>query len=72
MLIYLTCEAVVRLRAQYRTLAQRLRKTGEGIQDSEPDSSAEVNEFMVPADGPDHSTSQYARNIWGKVDMFSL
>ena len=58
-------DAASRLRNQYSTHAKRLQRTGEGIQD-EFEASAEVNELMVPACGPDHSTSSHARNIWGK------
>ena len=57
---HLADKGALRLRNQYSTHAKRLRKTGEGIQDEESESSAEVNELMVPACGPDRSTSLHA------------
>jgi hypothetical protein len=67
---HLAKESTLRLRNQYSNHVKRLRKTGEGIQGEGPESSTEVNELMVPACGPDYSTSLHARNIWGKISVF--
>lgn len=75
-MMYIIChlakEGIHRLRNQYNTHAKRLRKTGEGIQGEESEPSVEVNELMVPACGPDSSTSLHAQNIWGKVGVFLM
>ena len=63
-------ESTCRLQNQYSNHVKQLQKTGEGIQSEGPESSAEVNELMVPACGPDHSTSLHAQSIWGKISVF--
>jgi hypothetical protein len=57
-----------RLVSQYKKHAARLRKTGEGVQDSQSGTQSQVEgetmDFYIPGEGPDDSTPEYALNIW--------
>lgn len=65
---------------KYKEHAKRLRKTGEGVKDDDEDEdeetqtqSQETDEFLdsyVGPGGPDQTTSQRIRNIWGNYFFF--
>jgi hypothetical protein len=54
----------------YKKKAKRLRQTGGGLggNDELAEGGIEVDEFLdcyIPPDGPDATTTDDARNIWG-------
>jgi hypothetical protein len=56
------------MKATYKTQLKRLRTTGEGVkkQTNASDSSADqVLDFYIGPQGPDETTPQTGKNIWG-------
>lgn len=53
----------------YRKHADRLRKTGEGVDDGEQESQEKVLDFYIPGSGPTESTPAFAVNLWGKFTV---
>jgi hypothetical protein len=66
----------LRLVSQYKKHAARLRKTGEGVQDSQSGTQSqaegETMDFYIPGEGPDESTPEYALNIWSMCSFIFL
>ena len=59
---------VDRLQKTYGKYLARLRGTGEGVGGVNADGEIH-NECLVPADGPDKTTSEYAVNLWSEYAL---
>jgi len=57
----------VRLKRSYREHAASLHQTGFGLRDGdlERDPHHEYADCYIPATGPDSSTTEKSKNIWG-------
>jgi hypothetical protein len=51
--------------------ADRLRKTGEGVENGEQEPQEKVLDFYIPGSGPTESTPAFAVNLWGELVKLS-
>jgi len=62
-----------RLEKVYKQHAKRLTITGEGIDpDAEDGSDSQTCSYFIEAGGPDESTPEQAKNIWGQCILIFL
>ncbi|KAH9480938.1 hypothetical protein JR316_0007545 [Psilocybe cubensis] len=57
-----------RLRKAYQKHATKLRQTGEGLNNTESESTEELLDYYVPPEGPDESTPTRIVNIWQQIE----
>ena len=62
-------KSILRLTKTYCKHADRLQKTGEGVDDGEQESQEKVLDFYIPGSGPTESTPAFAVNLWGKFTV---
>ncbi|KAJ7436138.1 hypothetical protein B0H11DRAFT_1831189, partial [Mycena galericulata] len=54
----------------YKTLAKELQVTGGGLRNDDEGSGEDVHEFLecyISPEGPDHDTTEKARNLWEDI-----